>query len=341
MTLDGGLGGVTAEKNIKLTAANKAAEQLFVLKNAKGDGYWVITRLFNDDRYTCFQGDATGVNPVPVYSPTGIYREYCQGGPVKVSPDKKYLVSCYWANVQGPLSDFEVCSFDAETGKIDLSFYIARQWLRHSYSTPTDCEFSPDSKYLYVAYVNISTWSGGALYQYDMQLVEDSAAFHDSGIKIRDNSPWSLQLANDGRIYTGCLKDTCAPPWNKFVSVINKPWELGTACDFDTLSVYLRGKQHAWDCPNILLDYLYRFEWEADDYCQGSAVHFIPHFIPTPDSVEWFFDEFAPGNYSNELSPTYTFQNAGIHEVEVDIWYPTGRFEHTSREIEIFPRPAS
>ena len=71
MTLDGGLGGVTTVKNIKLTAANKAAEQLFVLENEKGDGYWVITRLFNDDRYTCFQVDATGVNPVPVYSSTG------------------------------------------------------------------------------------------------------------------------------------------------------------------------------------------------------------------------------------------------------------------------------
>ncbi|MFA4863743.1 MAG: gliding motility-associated C-terminal domain-containing protein, partial [Bacteroidales bacterium] len=123
------------------------------------------------------------------------------------------------------------------------------------------------------------------------------------------------------------------------LSVINKPWEFGAACDFDTLSVYLGGRHHSWDLPNFLLDYLYRFEWEADDYCQGSAVHFIPHFVPTPDSVEWFFDEFAPGNYSNELSPTYTFQNAGIHEVEVDIWYPTGRFEHTSREIEIYPTP--
>ena len=340
MTLDGGLGGVTPVKNVKLTAANTAVDKLFPLKNAKGDGYWVITRLFNDDRYACFKVDPSGVDPEPVYSSTGIYRGFLESrGPVKVSPDKKYLVSCYWTHSLGPLNNFEVCSFNPETGKIEFKYYIARQWTGpNSFSAPSDCEFSPDSKYLYVAYTNIDTWSGGALYQYNMQLAGDSAAFHDSGIRIHDNCPHSFQLSNDGRIYSGCLVDTCDLPWNLYVSVINKPWELGVACDFDSLTIYCGGKLHAWECPNILLDYLYRFEWSGDR-CQFSPVNFIPHFIPTPDSVRWFFDEFAPGNYSTELSPTYSFQFPGIHEVEVDIWYPTGRFEHTSREIEIYPTP--
>ncbi len=340
MTLDEGLGGVTAVKNVKLTAANNAAEHLFVLKNSQGDGYWVITRLCNDDRYASFKVDATGVNPVPVYSSPGIYRDYLEsGGPSKASPDKKYLVSCYWPNSLGPLNNFEVCSFDAETGQIEFLYYIALPNNLGSYAEPTDLEFSPDSKYLYVAYVGMNTWSGGALYQFNMQLAADSAAFHDSGVLVKAHTPWSLQLSNNGRIYGSCLTDTCGPTVDEYISVINRPWELGAACDFDSLAVYCGGKHHAWDCPNFLLDYLYRFEWEADDYCQGTTVLFNPHFVPTPDSVLWFFDEFAPGNYSSELSPAYTFQNAGIHEVEVDIWYPTGRFEHTSREIEIFPTP--
>jgi|GEM_PF-179630 len=341
MTLDDGLGGVTTVKNVKLEAANNAAEQLFVLKNAEGDGYWVITRLFTDDRYACFEVDAGGVNPVPVYSSPGIYREFNEGsGPVKVSPDKKYLVACYWGHILGPLDDFEVCSFDSETGKIDFSYYIAHHNGGSSYAELLDCEFSPDSKYLYISYINDwDPWSGGSLYQFDMQFAGDSAAFHNSGIMVRENTGWSLQLSNDGRIYASCLTDTCGDPWDRYLSVINKPWEYGAACDFDTLSVYLGGRHSGWDLPNFLLDYLYRFEWEADDYCQGSMVHFLPHFVPTPDSVLWFFDEFAQGNYSSELSPTYTFQFPGIHEVEVDIWYPTGRFEHTSREIEIYSRP--
>ena len=54
MTLDGGLGGVTSVKNVKLTSADNAVEKLFALKSSKGDAYWVITRLSNDDRYACF-----------------------------------------------------------------------------------------------------------------------------------------------------------------------------------------------------------------------------------------------------------------------------------------------
>ncbi|MFA4864775.1 MAG: hypothetical protein WC605_13515, partial [Bacteroidales bacterium] len=341
MTLDGGLGGVTSTKNVKLEAADMAAAQLFALKNDNEDGYWVVTRLYNDNRYICFRVDATGVDPEPVYSSPGIYRETGSAyGRIKVSPDKKYLITAYYTNNYTlPSNGLEVCVFNKSSGFIDFQYMISRPDFLGGYIVPEDCEFSPDSKYLYVSYAGIfDSWSGWALYQYDMQFVGDSAAFYDSGIRIRDICGSSMQLSNDGRIYTSCLADTCDAPWSNFISVINKPWELGTACDFDTLSVYLGGRDANWETINILLDYLYRFEWEGDR-CQGSPVQFIPHFIPTPDSVRWFFDEFAPGNYSNELSPTYTFQNAGIHEVEVDIWYPTGRFEHTSREIEIFPTP--
>jgi len=342
MTLDGGLGGVTSVKNIKLEAAAMAASQLFALKNDTGDGYWVISRLYDDDRYVCFKVDETGVHPDPVYSSPGIYREMGSAdGRIRVSPDKKYLIASYDPNDWTfPLVGLEVCTFNKSTGFIDFQYLICRPDSLGGYCRPWDCEISPDSKFLYVSYnIIISSPSGWALCQYNMNLIEDSAAFYNSCTKVRDKASSSLQLSNDGRIYTSCLESNCDPPWSKSISVINKPWESGPACDFDTNSIFLGGRDASWRTINILLDYLYRFEWEAENYCQGTPVHFLPHFIPTPDSIEWNFDEFAPGNISHELSPTYTFQFAGIHEVEVDIWYPTGRFEHTSREIEIFPTP--
>jgi gliding motility-associated-like protein len=342
MTLDGGLGGVTSEKNIKLEAAAKAASQVFALKNDIGDGYWVISRLYDDDRYVCFKVDETGVHPDPVYSSPGLYREPSSAdGRLRVSPDKKYLIASYLDNDRTiPLNGLEVCTFNKSTGFIDFQYIISRPDSLGGYCGPWDWEFSPDSKFLYVTYnIIISSWSGWALCQYNMHFIEDSAAFYNSLIKVRDISGHSLQLSNDGRIYTSCLADTCKPTLSKFISVINKPWEQGVACDFDTCSIYLGGRDNGWHTINFLLDFLYRFEWEADDYCQGSAVHFLPHFVPTPDSVKWSFGEFAIGSSSTELSPTYTFKYPGIHDVAVDIWYPTGRFEHTSREIEIFPTP--
>jgi gliding motility-associated-like protein len=340
MELDGGLGGVTSEKNIRLTAADYAQDKIFVLENATGDGYWVITRLFADDRYASFRVTENGVDPDPVYSPTGIYRELSSGsGPMRVSPDKKYLISCYHASPYPNESNVEINSFNARTGVVTFMYTIKNQdiGMPSTNLVPIDCETSPDSKKLYIHWTYGSN-EGIGIYQYDMTLIENAASFQNSSIRLLMNNDFNhLQLSNDGRIYF--QYSTYDQDFqDKYLGVINKPWEDGLACDVDTQGVYLGGRNAGWTLPTILLDYLYRFEWEGDP-CQYSQVRFIPNFRPTPDSILWFFDEFAPGSISHELSPAYTFQEPGIHEVSVDIWYPTGRFEHTSREIEIFPSP--
>jgi len=344
MSRNGGLGAVTEEKNIELQAGFWAHEKLFVTKNESKNGYWVISRLYNDDRYVSFFVNQQGVHTEPVYSPTGIFRKFenSDSGPIKISPDKKYLVAGHTMgdlNLEGRyLRSFEICSFDPESGNIDYLYMIHRKLPDSDldYYSASTCEFSPDSKFMYLSFIRET--DSAFLYQYEIQYVEDSLAFVNSAELISAECGESLQLLNDGRIYSSG-PPAVVPNYEYFMGVIDKPWKKGTNCDFDPNSIYPGGRKTEWQTPNILLDYLYRFEWEVDDYCQGSPVHFIPNFIPTPDSVEWFFDEFTPGNYSNELSPTYTFQYPGIHEVSVDIWYPTGRFEHTSREIGIFSRP--
>jgi gliding motility-associated-like protein len=344
MSLGGGLGAVTAIKNIKLEAAFWAHDRLFVTKTSTGDSYWVITRLYNDDRYASFLVDAQGVHTTPVYSSTGIFRVFAgnDGGTIKISYDKKYLVNGHrgggYQIDEFYLRSFEICRFNDTTGQIDYMYMINKKNNR-GFDPSYSCEFSPDSKYLYLTFEGgNSAGYWGYIYQYDMQYIGDSSAFVNSAIEISNLSGTNIQLSNDGKIYTSVPSEEI-PNNRYYIGVINKPWERGLNCDFDPNAIYLLGRDCEWNLPNILLDYLYRFEWETDNYCVGTQVHFLPHFVPTPDSVEWFFDEFAPGNISHELSPTYTFQNAGIHEVEVDIWYPTGRFEHTSREIEIFPTP--
>jgi len=345
MSLDGGLGAVTDVKNIKLEAAFWAHDHQFVTKSRSGDSYWVVTRLYNDDRYASFLVDEQGVHTDPVYSPTGIFREFTNSdnGNIKISSNKKYLITGHRAgDDEVPnhyLKSFEVCSFDDETGEISYLYMVNKKNVGGWYDPAYCCEFSPDSKYLYLTFEGGNSGNMlGYLYQYEMQYINDSAAFVNSAIEISEVSGTNIQLSNDGKIYTS-LPSNEIPNYQYYIGVINKPWEHGLNCDFDPDGIYLLGRDCEWNLPNILLDYLYRFEWEADNYCQGTPVHFLPHFVPTPDSILWFFDEFAPGNYSSELSPTYTFQNAGIHEVEVDVWYPTGRYEHTSREIEIYPVP--
>ncbi len=339
MSLAGGLGGVTEIKNIEYEAGAWAHDRQFVTRTRSGDAYWVVTRLYNDDRYISISVDHEGVHPDPVYSATGVFREFINGdgGNIKISPDKNYLVNGHEASglpIQYHyLKSFEICTFNSETGEIDYLYMINKKDNTGGFIAANSCEFSPDSKYLYLTFYNFGYHY---IYQYETKYITDSTSFINSAIEISSAAGTNLQLSNDGKIYVSTPSDI--PNYQDFIGVINDPWKKGLECDYINNGVYLLGRDTRWSLPNILLDYLYRFEWEGDQ-CQFSPITFKPNFRPVPDSVRWFFDEFAPGSLSNELSPTYAFQNPGIHEVEVDIWYPTGRFEHTSREIEIYPTP--
>ena len=342
MNLDNGLGAVTLEKNVELVQAFWAHNKLFALRGLLPDTYWIISRLFNDDRFISFQIDLSGINPDPVYSSTGIYRAFNYGdnGYMKVSPDKKFLVAGYTnggtTGVPNPLYSFDICKFDVKTGQITYKFMINDFNPEvGTYGFPTGCEFSPDSKFLYVTFIRGGNTN---LYQFETRFIEDSINFINSRVLISDKASYSLQLANDGRIYCSSPENEI-PDYEYVFGVISVPWKKGIDCNYIPDEVYLSGRLGSRWTPNILLDYLYRFEWEGENYCVGTPIHFLPHFVPTPVSIVWNFDEFAPGSTSNELSPTYAFKYAGVHEVSVDVWYPSGRYEHTSRELEIFPVP--
>lgn len=74
---------------------------------------------------------------------------------------------------------------------------------------------------------------------------------------------------------------------------------------------------------------------------RGTAFTFQHNFLPVPDSIEWNFGDTLSGanNISNDLNPTHVFSDGGEYEVSVDVWYPSGRFEHTSRVVEVTYAP--
>ncbi|MCK9400698.1 MAG: hypothetical protein M0Q51_11990, partial [Bacteroidales bacterium] len=326
LKLENGLGAVT-EKDIPVESGWDAADRIAIVKQENSGNVWVITRKYTEDAIAAYMVDENGFNPNPVLSEMPDRQaSVWEWGFLKISYDKRFLFSSYQTD-----KEIEVCNFNSSTGKSEYMYSLIEpggvQWII------AGMELSPDSKYLYISYNK--SGDTNVIYQFEMQYITDKDLFNSSAMLVGSGAATCMQLARDGKIY-------CSGPPElnyHYVSVIHNPWVRGVGCMYESNALFMSPGEVMISLPNILLDYLYRFEWEADDYCQGSAVHFLPHFVPTPDSVEWFFDEFATGNYSNELSPTYTFQNAGIHEVEVDIWYPTGRFEHTSREIEIYPTP--
>ena len=329
VTANAGQGAVIEE--VYVDTGWDAADRVAIVKKADSEDIWVVTRKFEEDAFAAFLIDENGFHTDPVISamPDRINSSAGSWGYIKISYDKKYLVSGYQLD-----GELEVCRFHAGNGSVEYLYTHKPGGTIHG------LEFSPDSKYFYYS-GNISNdpteeW----IYQLDMQFIENETPFYNSAIAIGSyapGGPLGIQLARDGKIYlTGEPEKDGVK--NYFLNVIHNPWIRGVGCDYEMHALYMAPGYDPLSLPNILLDYLYRFEWDAGDYCLGTTVKFEPNFIPIPQTIHWDFDD-GPGSNSWELSPSYTFRNPGIHEVSVDIWYPTGRFEHTSREIEIFPTP--
>jgi gliding motility-associated-like protein len=326
MNLNNGWGAVT-EKNIIVEAGWDASDRIAIVKKEDSEAIWIIVRKNEHEALAGFLLDENGFNPNPVLSamPEGPPSWTGSWGHIKVSPDKRFLVVSY---TDGRL---EMCQFNAYDGSCEFM---------NTLTIPENLgisgiEFSPDSKYLYICYQTIGDTS--LIYQYAMQYVSDWDLFKDSALIIGSGNTRDMQLARDGKIY--CTpKNSLLPGADQYyLSIIHNPWIRGEGCMYEKNAVNMFPNDPSFNLLNILVDYLLRFEWTGEQ-CQGYPIQFKPNFIPTPQTIQWDFDD-GPGSNSWQLSPTYTFKNPGVHEVKVDVWYPSGRYEHTSREIVISPSP--
>jgi gliding motility-associated-like protein len=336
MTLDGGLGAVTSEKNIPLYAAWDAVEKLTSVRHANVNDIWVITRKFTEDAFASFLLTSSGVVAQPVLSPTIDRQFMTMIGSMKVSHDKKHLVVAYQEEDAVYYMDqaFEVCNFNALTGEIELLFTISKNDVfGHKGFEPWAVEFSPDSKLLYLSFFNDEDISDTyELFQYDMQYIEDSLQFIQSEIKIATGPLNGLQLARDGKIY--CTGDDYGG--YDHVSIIHEPWKRGLDCNFEADAIYIGEDMVRPFLPNILTDHLFRFEWEGNCSGPDNAIAFQPNFIPEPAEILWSFGDFA---FSTELWPEHIYEQGGEYEVFVHVTYPSGRVEKTSRIIEVIESP--
>ena len=336
MKLFDGLGAII-EKSVPVESGYDVCSRIATVRKPGTQDVWVVTRKFTEDAIVAYLVDENGFHPDPVLSamPDRGVDWYSEDGAIKISPDKKYLISGY-TMCSSTCGEIEVCRFNPENGTVEY-LYTHRRLLSNPPFGLLGFEFSPDSRFVYISFSNNSN-ENTDIYQFDMKLITDSVMFKNSALIIgTGTTAHGLQLARDGQIY--CGKTGFIPDFfRQYVGVIHQPWIRGAECMYDDLGVNLYPNLVDNVLPNILVDYLLRFEWTGEQ-CQGYPIHFKPNFIPTPDSIVWHFGELAPGSMTTELSPTYAFKYSGVHEVTVDVWYPSGRYEHTSREIDISPTP--
>ncbi len=346
MEKDGTLGEVV-QRDVFIPAAYDARNLLFSLKHKNQHDIFIITHKGTEKKYAAFMLSSNGFNTTPVLSESqnnNIANNSC-GSYIKVSYNKKYL---FFSDIDDFPGFIEICKFDDETGSVEYMYTEYKMNAQGENMHPSGIEFSPDSKYAYIAFNNRN--HSVNIYQYDMQYVENAGQFTNSAISISMDGPGlGLQLATDGKIYGSYNPpDAGATTWEyQYVSVIHKPWERGAACNFEADAIDLTDPCYGPSLVNIHLDYLYRFEWEG--ICSGpdNGIAFKPNFQPVPASITWNFNDPDSGadSISTELYPVHYFTHGGEFEVSADLNYPPtpnypfGRFEHTSRVVTVVQSP--
>ncbi|MCF6295552.1 MAG: T9SS type B sorting domain-containing protein, partial [Flavobacteriaceae bacterium] len=247
MTLDGGLGDVTVDKNINLLA-DSSEKITAVLKDCVSKSIWVVTLASQDglgdifDTYHAFEVNNTGVITTSIKSTFNL-NITDRRGYLKLSPDGTKMVC---ANMRGEFNNpnsidqLFLYDFDENTGIVSNQ---QRLFINSQSNRPYGVEFSPNSQVLYVHSSNDIVGNAGAdptnhssvLTQFNLAVADIQASeFELDGRQLYRGG---LQLGPNGKIYRA-LSATYQQGL-PFLGVINNPNNIGAAANYQHNAVNL------------------------------------------------------------------------------------------------------
>ena len=310
MSLDGGLGAVTSNKNIQLLTAS--TEQLAMVKHDNGIDYWVITHGHPNDIVYAFLVTAAGITTTPVATNVGLNITHTGDivGSLKVSPDGSRLA---FTNM---MTGAQLMDFDRATGIASNPQTIITTEMLYS------LEFSLSGKRLYGCYTQF-----GVLLQFDLEAADIPGSVITLFTGEFEERGGVLQRGPNGKIYYAMHNKPA-------ISVISNPDALGTACNFEHDAIDLAGKISLSGLPtptqlvaNVVI--------KADNVCQGDATTFSLEPATASNTVAW---DFGDGSSSNEINPLHVYETAGEYNVSAT-FMANGTYQTIFRTITVLETP--
>jgi gliding motility-associated-like protein len=317
LSLDGGLGAVTSNKNILLITPT--TEKLTSVLNKTGEAIWVITHGNGNNNFYAFSVDNLGVNINPVISGAGvgIGGDRDGIGYMKVSPLADQLICATTSSLT------ELFDFNNESGVVSNSRLITNK--TSSYGV----EFSPSGKIAYLT-TGSPVLKKFEVNQYDLTAADISSTEVNLSTTTDERSrSLALQLAPDGKIY---IANYITP----YLSAIAKPDVLGIGCDFKLNAISLNGRLSYAGLPQFTPSSL-RVSINKENNCLGGMTSFSLTTNQDIIAAQW---DFGDGNSSTDINPTHIYSLVGNYTVSVKATSRTGSVTET-KGIIIYEVPTS
>ncbi|KGO90920.1 T9SS type B sorting domain-containing protein [Flavobacterium subsaxonicum] len=312
LSLDGGLGGVTANKNI-VADASVGVEKITAVHHADGEGVWVISHRTGSNEFVAYLVTSNGVSATPVVSAIGtLYTaptpadqlspsEHGGMGQMKVSPDGAHIAASI---LNGPDKGVELFDFDTTTGVVSNLTELSVS----NPGSPYGMEFSPNGQFLYVSDPVGGYVFGGAIRQFDVTLATsaDITASVATVVTFPFNGaggPCGMQLAADGKIY---VKDVVGGA----INAISYPNNQGLAAGFTQSAVAMSS---SIGTPTFIQSY-FESGIIAGEGCPG-VVAFSLLRIPDATSIAWNFGDPASGAANTSTIGEHAFSAGGTYIV--------------------------
>lgn len=304
MTLDGGLGAVTVNKNKPIK--DFLNQRITAVKHSNGKDIWIITHLTG--KFVCYLVTSSGISLTP--NETIIGADYKFGlydySQVKVSPNgKKLAIAHYEADI------IEVFDFNTTTGVPSNPIEIKDSFETH----PQGLAFSGSGNILYVSGGYSHYYSENGILQYNLKANNINASKVNLANFIPSSSWGALQMAPDGKIYITRGPSNFDSPTISYLSVINKPEVLGIECDFKLDAINLGTGKAELGLPTFLQSY-FNVGFYAENLCHGDNTNFYANASQSFDSIIW---DFGDGTTSILENPVHTYTNAGTYNVNVKV----------------------
>lgn len=294
-------------------------------KHANGRDWWILVPGRLNNKFYTLLADNMGIKLIRIQH-IGLNRNYGGGYSCFSQNGEYYVITTKDVYDEWSGSEFDFYLFDRNNGELSnhQNFKIDS-----TESISAGCAFSPSNMILYIC-------SGGVLYQYplvDNKLsgrIEiaryDGFLSHLFGNAYGPTYFGQLQNGPDNRIY--CNSNFLQ---TRHLHVINKPDELGHACDFKQHEIpfpsikktmpyfpnYRLGPLDGSICDTLGID---NFPWAHWRYDQDTLNYLKFEFtdLSACEVEEWYWDFGDPNSSvgtSRDTNPIHTFSQNGVYEV--------------------------